>query len=175
MAFDLASVVGSAIVSAAVSLSVASWKTGREERAKRRLVAKDRVREEVGEMLASVVKYQAGVGEGRDEGVSEDDADYEWASKVLAACKGLSWLRRRAVRKRLRRLAGPTAFDLAVVKPADGTDGGGLPLFWAGTQSGKYPSGRAPLGYLDEALSKPSASKEVKRLRRELSRLAQCW
>jgi hypothetical protein len=171
--FDLAAVVGSAVVSAVVSLGITSWKVGQEERAKRRFAAKDSVSEAVGEVLEQVTAYKFEMGSRRSEETSHWISDSLWARKVLAASKRLGWVRRRLIEVRLRRLVGPVAFELAVAKPtADPGTATVEAIFFQVKQSraGKYPEGQ-PLGMLDVALTLAPDSREVAKLHRQLKRL----
>ncbi|XVS66077.1 hypothetical protein ACQPYE_08490 [Actinosynnema sp. CA-299493] len=175
MAFDLASLLGSAIVGGLSGVAFASWKVGQEEAARHRVQARRQVRAAVGEQLTAVIGYRSGFGDGRISQNSKWVEDYTWASKVLLAADGLGPLRRRLIRKRLERLVGPIAAELAEVRPAQTTDTDVDAVIGAMLEvhrSGKYHPKGPPKGLLNVALRQDRDSKDVTKLVRELKLLA---
>lgn len=175
--FDLGTLIVTAVVSAAVSVLVTSWKVGQEEKAKRRVAAREKVREIVGGILLRAVQYRAGFAAGRDPETTGWVQDYIWGSKIMKASSGLGPVRRFLLKRRLRRLVGPVAWDVIIVKPAkDVADGQSSALVHMAraTRDGRYGDDQ-PLGMLDVAFRAARDSDEVQKLIKQLKRLARAW
>lgn len=180
MPFEPNTIIASAAAGGIAGLILASWRVDREEKAKRRVLAQDRVEEASGEMLAEAVAYQAGLGPGRPD-ASLWMSDYIWTSKVLVAARGLGRVRRWMLDRRLKMLVGPVAFNLALAKPAsengDNVMGNALTAMIKAHRADEYADG-VPMGFLDVALRQPQGSKEVSkviRLLRRVSRTTLLW
>ncbi|KJK42863.1 hypothetical protein UK23_35330 [Lentzea aerocolonigenes] len=177
MPFDPATIITSAVVGGFAGLVFATWKTGREETAKRRMLAQDRVQEAVGEMLADVIAYQAGLGGGRDHETGYFILNYQWASAVVIAARGLGPVRQHLVNIRLRYLVGELAYSVASAKPATSgqeTMGTAIAAMFQANREGTFTP-RQLTGLLDIALKDEPKSKSVKKLRRQLRRLSKSW
>lgn len=122
MDFDLATVIFSAtlsaMVSALVSLATASLVTGRQERARRRLEARHKVRDAIAQTYVAGRVAARGLEVPNEQLRQPLIKDYELASQMLAAAEELSWVRRLVVHRRLRRVVGRFAFDTARDLPA---------------------------------------------------------
>ncbi|MCP2248751.1 hypothetical protein [Lentzea aerocolonigenes] len=180
MPFEPNTIIASAAAGGLAGLILASWRVDREERAKRRVLAQDRVEEAAGELLAQAVAYQAQLVPGRSD-ASQWMSDYIWASKVLVASRGLGRVRRWLLDRRLKELVGPVAFNIAVAKPASekGEDIMGTAIIGMihAHRDEKYADG-IPKGFLEIALRQPPDSKEVRkaiRLLRRVSRTTLLW
>lgn len=117
MAFDLASVVGSAAVSGAVALATASWKVGREERGKRVAAAKARIRAAATELVRQVLERRQDPKGQAGARASNGVGRYKFASEIVLASEDLAWLRRWLVRRRVRRIVGRAVFETAEIAP----------------------------------------------------------
>ncbi|KJK44378.1 hypothetical protein UK23_29590 [Lentzea aerocolonigenes] len=174
MPFDLASIAASAIVGGFSGVLFASWKIRKEESAKRRALARDRVQDAAGSVLTEAVAYQAGYGRRRVPAPSLwMPADYKWASMVIEASRGLGWLRKWLLQHRLRHLLGPLGYDLVTAKPAmEGDDlmAGVLAAVFKADPT-EDPNG-VPTGFLAVAMQEPRDSKEVTKLVRILKRVS---
>ena len=122
MPLDLATVLTSGVVSAVVGGGVgyltATAKTGRDERGKQIAAARLAVRAATEPVLVQLLRYDKGIGESRPTGHIHV-GDISWAVHVFRAAEGLGPTRRRVVGRRVRRLVGATAQELAELIPAD--------------------------------------------------------
>ncbi|AHH98638.1 hypothetical protein [Kutzneria albida] len=187
--FDLGTVLVSAGVSVGVStlagLVVTGIRVGRETRVKRRLEARDEARDQVheivGEVLVKVIKFQAGLAEGRDWESTHWIEDYIWASRILTASRPLGRLRRILIHWQLRWLVGPLAFSLAEATPEpDPHLATGQALWWQIKSSREIESAqqRQQLfrpGGLETILRGERDSRDVRLLKGILSWLARSW
>lgn len=180
MPFEPNTIIASAAAGGLAGLILASWRVDREERAKRRALAQDRVEEAASELLGEAVAYQAGLESGRLDASRWMD-DYLWASRVLVASRGLGRIRRWLLDRRVKELVGPVAFALALAKPASEGGEKAMSTVLVGMvlahREERYADG-IPLSLLDIALSQPLDSKEVRkaiRLLRRVSRTTLIW
>ncbi|GAA4709021.1 hypothetical protein GCM10025782_01330 [Pedococcus ginsenosidimutans] len=169
----------SAVVGAGVSLLAVSQTTIRQRRAESRDDARLELRRVLQPMRAKVRKYRARMLSGmkRDAHRIEGD-DYVLASAVLAAADGLHPVRRWLVLRRARRVFGPFMVAVADLSPTQGDTLGSIaPLLMAQHDPSKLglADDELRLGLLHEALVCDPGSEQVRRLERELTRLASGW
>lgn len=60
MPSDPATIITSAVVGGLAGLVFATWKTGLEETAKRRMAARDQVHDATSELLSKVIRHETG-------------------------------------------------------------------------------------------------------------------
>lgn len=172
MPFDPATIITSAVVGGFSGLVFATWKTGLEETAKRRMAARDQVRDASSELLAKVIKYEAGLTESREEVSDAWFGEYMWASKVLLAAMRLGPIRQHLVRRRLRVIVGKLCYDLAYARPAKFDDSFEDDVSLELLEKIMSEASPKSLGLAKPGLKAGRGSKETKKLRRHLTRLS---
>jgi hypothetical protein len=164
----------SAVVGALVSLLAVSQTTTRQRRAERRDDGRQRLKAVVAPRQVAVKKYQSKLLSSlkREEQVIHGD-DYSFASEVLAAAEELSSWRRWLVNRRARRVIGAFIVDTAAVSPGEGDSWGGVAVLLIRQYTSHDLSEPARrIGLYHHALMTDPGSTELKRLEKELRRLA---
>jgi hypothetical protein len=177
MALDPATLIVSAAISGAVSLSTASVVAGRQERGRRRHAARHEVRSAVDEARQEAAEGVLGIKWTPQRSQDAMAAEYMWATKVLAAADELGRVRRYWVRRRTRQVVSPFVFDLAKHYPTTDQLSAIARLAAAASNDvfkGKY-DGRMK-GLLRQAFDESGENDQraMAKLHRQLTRMAQC-
>lgn len=181
MSFDAENAIWTTAISTAVTLVVATWKVGREEKAKRSAAAREEVHGIVGEVLSEVIGFRAGFGGHRVWGSTLWVSDYTWASRILIAARRLNWIRRHVMRSQLRWLVGSLAFNLAEAQPEPEPQSAmGKAMWWQVKSRREVTSEREAErlfrpGALEMVLRGEHDSKDVRLLEHVLRWLARSW
>ncbi len=172
MALDLVTILTSAAVGGVVSLATASWRIGREDRAKRAIAARDCIRAATGEILVTAATRAANSSAPviEEAGGLRAVWRYNFASRVVIASEDLRWLRRWWVRRRTTRLVGVPVMDAALIAPGKGSAEAVDLLTGALLKRGTVDNGTLSLITTNEA-----TPKELKQLVRSLKLLRNAW
>lgn len=173
MSFDVENAIWSAVISTVVSLGVVTWRTDREENAKRRHAARVELRRVVDQMLDQVRRQDLELVDPRSRDSLAWPTDWAWGSEVIRAAKPLSTRRRHRVRRRLEGLLGPILTLIAELHPAENS----VEAMSINNRVHPQPEvfiREAPY-FLDEALHTVGGSRALKDLQRRLRGLARRW
>lgn len=170
MALDLVTILMSAVVSGGVSLATASWRIGREERARRAVTARDRIREATSELLVKARAANSSAPVIEEAGGLSAAWRYNFASKIVLASEDLRWIRRCCVRRRTAKLVGAAVMDAALIGP--GTESEQTFDLLIGALLKRRTVDNGTLSLIRTNKAKP---KELRKLVRSLKWLRNAW